>query len=407
MFMAFAEPQMTMSARHPGPNTLPNKNTRKRGKVKPRKKTKRPARRRKTAPKRTSKANSSTGFKTSGGGGSQSIGARIGATLGNFAQKALMSLIGQGDYTVQANSVIQPSHADKVPLMNGDNGVIRVRHREYLKDVFSSNAFTNTVIVIQPRNYACFPWLSTYAQSFEQYRLLGCVFEYKSLSGAISSSQALGSVTMATQYNVANKSFGSKSQALNHYFGCSTVPSDDLMHAIECKDMYDPYKLYWIRPENPAANFTDQRLEDYGNFNLIVSGCPTDNQVIGELWVTYDMLLLKPRLRTSSQTVLILDAPEPQEDPFIYAEHKSEWHPECCAFEDLVGPRDLELLPRQELPPRSQTPRVLIATPEPPAPVAPPQPAQLAAQAQPDLELRAPSLQPARTDRSPRSAPLQ
>lgn len=245
-----------------------------------------------------------------------------------------MGLVGMGDYEVERNSILVPSDADRVPLMHGDQGVIRVRHREYLKDILSNSRFTNNPITIQPSNYACFPWLSTYAPSFEQYRLLGCVFEFKSLSGAISTSQALGSVTLATQYNVGVNSFATKSQALNHHFGCSTVPSSDLMHAVECKEMYDPYKLYWIRVEDAAPGIFDVRLDDYGVLNVIVAGCPTDGQALGELWVTYDVLLMKPRLQTRDQVVTVIDPPPIGPDPSVTEIHIPEWAPIPCCHEE-------------------------------------------------------------------------
>lgn len=208
-------------------------------------------------------------------------------------------------------------------MMHSDNGTVRVQRREFLADVLSSDIFSNERIAITPTNYACFPWLSSFADNFEQYRILGLVFEYKTLSGAISSTQALGSITLATQYNVGEPAFANKSQALNHYFGCSTVPSATLLHAVECEPMYDPYKVYWTRHAGEVGT-PDRRLNDYGVLNIIATGQAVRGLVLGELWISYDVMLIKPRLRTADEQVIIYDPLPPGNDPTVYAHHVPE-----------------------------------------------------------------------------------
>jgi len=136
------------------------------------------------------------------------------------------------------------------------------------------------------------------AQNFEQYRIMGMVVEFVSNSGnAVSSTNAsLGSISIATQYNAELPTFSSKRQLLNHYYAVSAPPSKNLMHAIECKDMYDPYKLYWVRTAvDPPTSTRDSRLSDYGVINIINVGSQSAF-VAGELWISYDILLYKPRL---------------------------------------------------------------------------------------------------------------
>jgi hypothetical protein len=232
-------------------------------------------------------------------------------------------LLGFGDYSVSHNSLLAGGAGNQVPAMHSDNGTVRVQRREFLTDVTSSRSFVNRRIAITPTNYACFPWLSTFANNFEQYRILGMVFEYKTLSGAISTSQALGSITLATQYNVSEPAFANKSQALNHYFGCSSVPSASLLHAIECMDMYDPYKVYWTRHPGEVG-LPDRRLNDYGVLNIITQGQTEEGPTLGELWVSYDVILIKPRLPTEAESVTIYDPLPPGRDPDVFATHVPE-----------------------------------------------------------------------------------
>lgn len=257
------------------------------------------------------------------------LGPTLGSALGNLAQGGLARLFGKGDYTgfeVERNSLVIPRHADSVPLIGTQDGMIRVRHREYLQDIISSIPYVQTALVIQPTNGACFPWLTTLATVFEQYRIMGMVFEYKSLaSTANNTALGLGSVMMATQYNTAIGTFANKRQILNHYFGCSTVPYRDLVHPIECKEMYDPLKLYFTRPPGVEVPNRDTRFEAFGNFMIATQGMPTNGQSIGELWVSYDIMLVKPRIQTGAQSVLVIDPIGPGPGDEITFIHEPEW----------------------------------------------------------------------------------
>jgi hypothetical protein len=233
-----------------------------------------------------------------------SLGSKIGGFLGNLAQSSFLKLLGKGDYetgdfNVEKNSIINPQQASQVPLMHSDNGCVRVKHREYIQDLRTGTEVAQPYnYAINPFNSALFPWLSNIAQNFEQYRIMGMVVEFVSNSGnAVSSTNAaLGSISIATQYNAELPSFSSKRQLLNHYYAVSAAPSKNLMHAIECKDMYDPYKLYWVRTAvDPPSSTKDSRLSDYGVINIINVGSQSA-YLAGELWVSYDILLCKPRL---------------------------------------------------------------------------------------------------------------
>jgi len=243
----------------------------------------------------------------------------IGGALGNLAQNALSKIFGKGDYsefTVEKNSLLIPRHADSVPLFGSEDGVVRVRHREFLQDVrvaSTTGAFEVTGYPLIPNNGAVFPWLSPMAELFEQYRILGMIFEFKTTATtAVLNAVNLGSVFMATQYNAYMPGFSSKRQMLNHYFGCSSVIRDSLIHPIECKEMYDPLKCYYTRPiNNGPLPGRDVRFEDFGNFYIATQGVPNTNvagTVIGELWVSYDIIFFKPRINTGA-AVVVFDPP--------------------------------------------------------------------------------------------------
>jgi len=239
----------------------------------------------------------------------RSTAQKVGGFLGTIAKGALSRFLGAGDYTmgdfqVEKNSVLHPQHANQVPVMHSDLGIIRVQHREYITDIRTgTNVPEGLLFAINPFNSAMFPWLSNIATNFEQYRIAGMVVEYISNSGsAVSSTNAaLGSISIATQYNADMPGFNSKRELLNHYYAVSAAPSQNMVHAIECKEAYDPYKLYWVRqPDQPLPG--DSRIQDYGVVNIIAQGSQS-TYIAGELWVTYDIYLYKPRLNTLGGTV--------------------------------------------------------------------------------------------------------
>lgn len=251
------------------------------------------------------------------------IGASIGSTIGNWAEGGLRSLFGSGDYSaenetgagggfsVEDNSIVKPLSAANVPLLNttdmSKDGMMRVKHREFIGDLQTGLAPPSQTIyeyALCPQNAALFPWLSTIAGNFEQWIPHGIVFEFVSTCGnAVSSTNAsLGSVSIATQYNSQSNSFKSKSQLLNHYFAVSGKTADNLMHAIEC----DPAEVQ-IPIFNTFANgqitpaLGDDRLYYLGLTTIWNQGSQSTGAVpptytCGELWVTYDISLLKPRI---------------------------------------------------------------------------------------------------------------
>jgi len=227
------------------------------------------------------------------------LGGTIGSAVGGLAADAFKAITGIGDYKVVHNSVINP--ADSVPMFRNGKRITLVEHREYIQDIVTSatpGAFNIDSFEINAGNAACFPWLAEVAENYEQYRIHGMVFNFKSQSADAlnSTNTALGTVVMATQYNMLNPVFTNKQQMENYEFGCSSRPSADLMHPIEC----DPKQtavdgLFSVRLGGIGAN-GDPRLYDIGRFSIATVGMQGASVNIGELWVTYQVELLKPRL---------------------------------------------------------------------------------------------------------------
>lgn len=179
-------------------------------------------------------------------------------------------------------------------------GCTVLANREYLGDILSSQNFAMSVsATINPGLSEYFPWLSQVAKNYTQYRFRSLMFHYKSTSGALTTTQALGQIIGSANYNVYEAEPTSKSQLLNTIFAQSTVPSEDCNFAIECEPSQTVTGgLLYVRGGTPAAG--DLRLYDLGNFYLATNGMSADNVKMGELWISYEIELYKPQLPSNS-----------------------------------------------------------------------------------------------------------
>lgn len=210
------------------------------------------------------------------------------------------------------NSIVAPLTAAPVPELVSEprlaEGLLRIRHREYLGDLNTGLAppgENNGIYRLNPADTRTFPWMSTLARNFEQWIPHGMVFEFVSTCGnAVSSTNAaLGSISLATTYNSEANPFTSKAELLNHYFATSTKTAANLMHAIECNPDEMPTKLLYTGVPTPfGPDFPgDDRLYDLGFTTFWLQGSQSV-YTAGELWITYDVSLLKPRVDPTTLT---------------------------------------------------------------------------------------------------------
>ncbi|QMW68741.1 capsid protein [Crucivirus-264] len=233
------------------------------------------------------------------------LGSKAGEYLGGMAQTAGMALIsGLGDYTVNKN-VLLSGNMPSIQNMTSGAG-ITISFQEYLGDVVTplqvgnSSPFDVTTYVINASNPRTFPWLSQIAQNFEQYEMEGMLFGFRTTSADLvtngTNNLQLGTVIMATQYDVADPNFASKGEMLNYQFSTSVKPSQPAIHMIECDPRQTSVNLLYT---GTAAAGTDPRLYNLGRFSIATQGFQGSGIVIGELHVTYQVRLLKPKLWTT------------------------------------------------------------------------------------------------------------
>lgn len=230
-------------------------------------------------------------------------GAALGSAIGSRAGDLFSSITGMGDYKVSYNTVVNPH---QTPQFKNKGRSVFISHREYLTDIITSptpGAFDINSFDLNPALTTTFPWLATIAQNFEQYKIHGMVFHYKSNSAdALNSvNTALGTVILATQYNILLDPFRNKQEMENYEFGCSTRPSTDVLHPVECDPKVTSFgPIFDVKLGGNDKG--DDRLYCPGRFSIATVGQQGTSVNIGELWITYDIEFFKPRMGdTASQ----------------------------------------------------------------------------------------------------------
>jgi hypothetical protein len=218
-------------------------------------------------------------------------------------------IYGHGDYKNSKRGTLNMGGA--VPQFGNSNAVgqaggIRVQHREYIQDIQGTTAWAVQNFPLNPGLNDTFPWLDAVAANFEQYRICGMCFVYKATcaTAVASTNTALGTVIMATQYNALAAPFTNKQQMENYQFAQSGVPFNDIVHCLECAPRQSSVSNLYVRTGSVPSG-QDARLYDFGVFSLATVGMQAPS-TIGELWVTYDIELLKPRIVTGTGGNMVL-----------------------------------------------------------------------------------------------------
>lgn len=216
----------------------------------------------------------------------------------------LAKVSGSGAYYLNGRKI--PS-GQGVPQFGKSHGSCIISHREYVTDIQTSAAdgksFNAQTFYLNPglsqAEGSPFPWLAGVGSEFEEYKLLGCIFEFRTTSATFvggSTSSALGQIIMATQYNSAAPPFTEKASMEQYQGAVSGVVSRDIIHGVECKKTLTPIPELYVRT-GPVPSGQDQRLYDFAQFTIATQGGTNPaSTTVGELWVTYRVKLMKPKI---------------------------------------------------------------------------------------------------------------
>jgi len=192
-----------------------------------------------------------------------------------------------------------------LPKMTSQSGGFVVKHRECL-GVVTSSGFTGyraiatigaagnmdtTGLRLYPTNADAFPWLSTIATRFEQYRWRKVNIQFITASSdGTTADLAQGNVMAYIEYNptTALKPLLSR-DFLNNYGACAVKPSQSFQMGVEARG--NPFELKWTA----TAGVQDPRFSADASLYMATEGVAT-TQAIGYLYVDYEIELHKPQV---------------------------------------------------------------------------------------------------------------
>lgn len=231
--------------------------------------------------------------------GGNPYGAAAGGYAGGYAGDKFSQLVGFGDYQIKANSLMDLPMGQQVASFGNMSNATIVKHREFIRDIeipAAPLAFTNNLIEVNPGLRSVFPWLSSIAGNYQEYQFIGCVFEFRSLTSDSAATLPMGSIIMASNYDVSDPVYPDKRHMENSQFCVSGKPSGGLIHPIECDPALSFSPIKYVRSA-ALDDGLDHKLFDHVNLQVATEGLPagtTGN--LGELWVSYEIALYKPNL---------------------------------------------------------------------------------------------------------------
>lgn len=237
------------------------------------------------------------------------IGGQIGDRLEAFgggllasAKKRFKAFTGLGEYKLVGNSLVTNTEGGGHTMNAVKHGnSVRITYREYLGDVVTHptipGAFNINSFTLNPGNEKTFPWLSGIACQYDQYRPLGIVFQFRSTASDTSLSASIGSVIMATEYDVYDSAFASKSEMLQSAYANESRMSDDIVHGVECDPNELQRSLFYVSPEGVLSTLGDKRDQSMGTFYIATQGGTlAAGQSVGSLYVHYEFEMYKEQI---------------------------------------------------------------------------------------------------------------
>jgi hypothetical protein len=188
------------------------------------------------------------------------------------------------------------------PKFGGKGDRVTICHSEYLTDVVtlgvsgSFNGFNCAKFSINAGLKGVFPWLSSVARNFVNYKFKKLAFVYRPMS----STNTPGIIMMVSDPDPAQPLIESKVDFLNRKNATTGTPYKIFSYNPLTEDI-NKEKSYYVRTGTLPAN-SDIKLADCCSFFIAYQGTPTAS-LIGEFHVTYEVELTVPVLYVSRNQI--------------------------------------------------------------------------------------------------------
>jgi hypothetical protein len=176
------------------------------------------------------------------------------------------------------------------PMIQASRDQCRIIHRELVASVVGSTAFAVPIqLALQPGISASFPWLSTQAQGWEQYRFNRLNFCYYTRTG----SNVPGSMMLIPDYDALDAAPITEQIASSYEDVEEDAPWKDIHCVLRPSSLHSLGPRKYVRTAALPAN-ADLKTYDCGNlFVGTVDGTAVN---WGKLWVEYDVTFYVPQL---------------------------------------------------------------------------------------------------------------
>jgi len=175
------------------------------------------------------------------------------------------------------------------------HGSTIVTHKEFIQDIDGSSAFSILGFDVQPGLPVSFPWLSSLAGNFQQYRIKSCEYVFRSTSAdSVSAATNLGSVMLVHESDPSAPAPVSKQDILTMAGVRDTKPSLSVKCPLDVnRRRTNAENTHYVRGPGGIPSGASKKEYDYGTFYIATQNCAQNT--IGELWVVYTIELMRPQ----------------------------------------------------------------------------------------------------------------
>jgi len=184
------------------------------------------------------------------------------------------------------------------PKINTSLKSSRISHRELIGSVSGNTTFGASAYAVNPGLSATFPWLSSVAPSYEQYRFHRLRFHFVTRAAT----SYAGSVLLTPEYDALDATPTSEVTQAMMSGTCEDVPWRDQIMEFNVPDMFPLGPRKFVRTGSVANS--DLKTYDAGQLFVGLASC-ADTSVIGKLWVEYDVELFIPQNPSTTGNVQI------------------------------------------------------------------------------------------------------
>jgi len=164
----------------------------------------------------------------------------------------------------------------------------RVANSELVASIVGSTDFAVTKFTINPGLLATFPWLSTSAVQYQQYRFHRLAVRYVTRAPTSST----GSVIISPDYTASDDPPATETIASNTQDAIEDSTWKEITCRLDCRAMYATSQRKLVRAGNLAG---DMQLYDSARVYVCTIGQADDSTVIGKLWLDYDVEFFIPQ----------------------------------------------------------------------------------------------------------------